>query len=297
MSISTDATDTLAVTEAGVYDLPADVYHADPVPGGSLSSSGVRRLLPPSCPAKFRWAADNPPETKPEWDLGHVAHKLVLGTGPEIVVVEADDWRTRAAKEKAAEARAAGAVPLLRADWERCDAMAVALATHPVASALFDPDWGEPERSLFWVDPETDVWRRAMLDWLPEWDGRNRVALPDYKTARSATRRDIAKAVYDYGYHIQLAYYLDGAQALGLAGDDAAVLLIVQEKTPPYLVNVVQPDDVALSIARDRIRQAIDTYAECRATGQWPGYGSEVELVSLPYWAVRDHYETHWETW
>ncbi len=32
------------ITVAGVYDIPADVYHADPVEGGSLSSTGARTL-------------------------------------------------------------------------------------------------------------------------------------------------------------------------------------------------------------------------------------------------------------
>lgn len=43
-------TTTWTITEPGVYDLPAEVYHADPVEGGSLSSTGARKLLPPSCP-------------------------------------------------------------------------------------------------------------------------------------------------------------------------------------------------------------------------------------------------------
>ena len=40
----------LAVAEftAGVYDIPEDLYHRDPVPGGSLSCSGAKKLLPPS---------------------------------------------------------------------------------------------------------------------------------------------------------------------------------------------------------------------------------------------------------
>src|SRR5258708_26204894 len=45
---------TTLFRSAGVYGIPADAYHADPIEGGSLSSSGARRLLPPGCPALFR---------------------------------------------------------------------------------------------------------------------------------------------------------------------------------------------------------------------------------------------------
>ncbi len=34
------------ITAPGVYVIPADDYHADPVPGGSISASGARRILP-----------------------------------------------------------------------------------------------------------------------------------------------------------------------------------------------------------------------------------------------------------
>ena len=44
----------VVVDEPGVYDgLDEAAYHADPVPGGSLSASGAKLLLPPSCPALY----------------------------------------------------------------------------------------------------------------------------------------------------------------------------------------------------------------------------------------------------
>jgi hypothetical protein len=79
--------DTTVITQPGVYDLPADVYHADPVPaelGGSLSSSGAKLLLPPSCPAIYQWARTHPTYSD-AFDFGHAAHKKVLGAGAEIV--------------------------------------------------------------------------------------------------------------------------------------------------------------------------------------------------------------------
>jgi hypothetical protein len=42
------------------------------------------------------------------FDFGHAAHKLVLGAGPEIVVVDAERWDTKAIKEEVAAIHAAG---------------------------------------------------------------------------------------------------------------------------------------------------------------------------------------------
>jgi len=39
------AEERTVIRRPGLYDLPEHIYHADPVPGGSLSSTGARRLL------------------------------------------------------------------------------------------------------------------------------------------------------------------------------------------------------------------------------------------------------------
>lgn len=275
------------ITKPGVYpDLTADQYHADPVPGGSLSSSGARRLLPPSCPALYRWEQDTPQPPKAEFELGHAAHKLVLGTGPELAVIDVNDWRTKAAQQKRREARERGAVPLKRSEHEQVQAMASALAAHPVASALFGEGLGEPEQSLFWRDPQAGIWRRARLDWLPS-PRPGRMVIPDYKTAAAVDEDSIAKAVENHGYHQQAAWYLDGARALRLA-EDAAFVFVFQAKDPPYLVHVVELDSLALRIGAAKNRRAIDTYRECRETGRWPGFADrEITSIPLPAWAER----------
>jgi hypothetical protein len=275
----------------GVYDIPEDMYHRDPVPGGSLSSSGARKLLPPSCPALFRWWTTRTQPPRREFDFGHAAHLMVLGVGPELVVVEAKDWRTKVAREARDAAYAAGKVPILAAEHRQVKAMAAALQRHPIASALFNPEQGEPEQTLLWQDPQTGVWRRARLDWLPN-PGNGRMIVADYKTTRSANPAAIAKAVHSYGYHQQHAWYIDGILDLGLAGQDAAFVFVFQEKTPPYLVTPVALDAAAVRAGRALNRQAIDTYRHCIETGHWPGYTDDIPLISLPAWAEHPYEET-----
>jgi hypothetical protein len=274
------------IVEPGVYDLPDSVYHADPVPGGSLSSSGARKLLPPSCPAIFHHERSNPREPTQAFDFGHAAHKMVLGSGPEIVLVDRERWDTKEVKAELAEIRERGAVPLKRSEYQQVQDMADALRQHPVASILFDPEYGTAEASLFWRDDPSGIWRRARLDWLPEHDPCARMILPDYKTALSANPAEFTRTAWKYGYHQQAAWYCDAVTALDLT-EDPAFVFVVQEKTPPYLVSVIQLDTEAHRIGQHLNRRAIEIYTECTTTDTWPGYGSDVELVALPHWYTR----------
>lgn len=274
----------LTITEPGVYaGIPDAVYHADPVPAGSLSSSGARKLLPPSCPALYKHYRDNGQAPKRDFDLGHAAHTLVLGAGPEIVEIQHDSWRTNAAKDAAAAAREAGKVPLLSADYATVQAMAAALREHPTAAALLRPEGGRPELSMFWVDPETRIWCRARTDWL-DVSRPGRLIVPDYKTCVSAAPDDLQRAIWDHGYHQQADWYLGGLRALGLAGEDSQFVFIFQEKRPPYLVTVAQLDPFALKVGAHLNREARHLYRDCVQSGRWPGYTDDVALIPLPGW-------------
>ena len=295
MTTTTDAPplefEDYAVTGPGMYDMPEDAYHADPVPGGSLSSSGARRLLSPGCPALFDWERRNGKLPTEAMQFGTAAHHQILGTGAEVVPIEFDNYQTKAAQEAKAEAIARGAVPMLPHQMDALGAMAKALREHPLASKLLTR-WGRPEQSAFWRDRETGVICRARYDVLPSGPtALGRPVVPDYKTAVSASPEAFSKAVNERGYHQQAAWYLDGLRALDLAGEDAAFAFVVQEKTPPYLVAVYQLDVAALMIGAYRNRKALRTYAECTASGHWPGYSTDIETVSLPAWAENRAWE------
>lgn len=270
-----------AVAERGIYSMSEAEYHANP----ALSSSGARKLLPPSCPALFRYEQDNPPEPKAVFDLGHAAHKMVLGVGPEVVRSPFDDFRTKAAREWRDDVRSRGDVPLGGDDYETVRAMARAILAHPIASSLLADGTGTAEPSLFWQDEQTGVTRRARPDWLPN-RMKGRTIISEYKSARSAEREKFMRAAMDYGYHQQGTYYLDGVRALELA-DDPVFVFIAQEKTPPFLVNVIQLDVRAVRIGNILNRRAINLFAECTRDDRWPGYSDEVEIGSLPAYYER----------
>lgn len=277
----------------GVYDLPADEYHARP----ELSSTRVRKLLPPSCPAHFKHWLDSEGETKPAWEKGKAAHKLVLGAGPKVIAVkdewgqDPNAWRTDKVKARLAEIRDRGDVAVKQDVYDDVHAMADAIRKHPVAAALLDPSAGRAEQALIWRDERTGVMCRALVDFLRHPVAGRRFILPDYKHTGAeygASPEKVGRTMGDLGYHVQLAWYLMGVRALGLAGDDAEALLIVQEGRKPYLVTVAQPDPTAMRMGAIRCRQALDLYAECVAADRWPGYSDDVVLAELPPWETRE---------
>jgi hypothetical protein len=270
------------IAEPGVYEMPSEVYHAHP----ALSSSGARLLLPPNCPALYRWRRDHPPESTRTFDFGHAAHKMVLGEGMEIVAIDAPDYRTKAAQAERDAVRDAGKVPLLDHEVKTVLGMADALRAHPVAAALIE--WpGKPERSLFRQDKATGVWLRSRIDWLPQPTAGGRMTIPDYKTTVSAEPLAFGRSVARYGYFQQAAWYVDMVLALGLA-EDVHFVFLAQEKTAPYLVTVFELDEYSLELGRKRNRKAIDLFARCVERDEWPTYAAGVETLTVPVWADDD---------
>ncbi|MFI8962105.1 PD-(D/E)XK nuclease-like domain-containing protein [Streptomyces sp. NPDC053493] len=264
--------------EPGLYDIPAEQYHRDPIPGGSLSSTGIRRLT--DCPARFKYFLDNPEPYKPAYEFGTSAHTVVLGDGPELVVVNAVRWDTKEVKAKVAAIRAAGNVPLKPEARKRIDDMAEVLSQHSEASELLTPGSGIAEQSAFWPD-EHGTWHRARFDWLREED------IVDYKTARSVHPEAIQKAVYQHGYFQQDPHYRRVAIELGLIPPHGTFKFVMQEKEPPYLVQVVELDFPARAIGAEYNARAAHTYRLCQATGEWPAYSSTTLHISLPPWAEK----------
>lgn len=299
------------ITRPGVYDLTFPEYLADPVVGGSLSSSGARMLLKRT-PAHFRHYADHPEdrETSDAFDLGSTVHDLVFGVGKGYVEVKRDNWRTNAAKEEAAAARAEGKTPLLSKDLAKAREMAAAVRAHPLAAALFDPAMGKAEQTIVWrTAPVTGatpdgwatrdpVWCRALIDFLrlPHDDGRPYI-LPDLKTCESAKPDDVMRSADRYGYHVQGEFYSRAVRSVpGLVAPGQAVrfALVSVEKTKPYLVSVVLPDADAMKVAARRVDDALALYARCRAAGEWPGYGDAAVVGELPPWATRELRDDAW---
>lgn len=260
-----------------------DWYHADfgPVPEGSLSSSGAKLLLPPSCPAIFEYQRRNPKPSTKSMELGTVVHGMVLGTGQEVEICDYPNWTSGDAKKAKAKAIEAGRVPMLPHQHGQAQAIARAVIEHPTAGALFAE--GDAELSGFWRDPEFGVWRRCRWDWLTPYG-----EIVDLKTCASAAPQDISKALFNFGYYQQNAWYRDGYTALfGEEPRDFLNVFVSTSPDEPYLVTIARLPDEHVELGRKRNREALERYADCTAAGVWPAWSDDIIDIPLPYWAAK----------
>lgn len=280
------------ITEPGVYDIPSETYHRDPVKGRSLSYSGSKRLL--ISPSHFREYRDNGGPNRESLDLGKAAHKKVLGVGEDVVVVNAEDWKAKRAQDARKAAYARGAVPILIKQARQVARMAIKLRRHPLASRLLNPEHVIFEQTIVWRDPVTGVWCRLMSDAIRAIDSNGIRYVLDYKTRAGSGLAGLGREVFTYGYFAQGAWYLDGIRAmegLGLLprAEHNVFVLIFQEKDAPHEVACVDlhPEDIAAGDAQNRDMRRL--YAECQAADRWPG-PAEDEFVHarMPDWA---HYQ------
>lgn len=262
--------------------IPEHVYHDDKQ---SLSFSGAKLLLPPSCPAKFKEYRDNPPKPRRVFDFGHLVHKLILKEGGEIVEIDAPDFRTKAAQQARDEAHAEGKVPVLAKEVERARIIAERVHQHPAAGPLLQR--GHPEMSLYARDRETGVELRGRIDWLTLHNEQTTAV--EVKTTVCAEPDDFSRTGGRLRYHIQGAWYLDLLIALGITPDPAFYTIAV-EKEPPFLVSVVEWDAPSIARGRELKREAIDIYADCVRRGDWPSYpdNDQITPISVPAWELDD---------
>lgn len=261
--------------EARLYfDMDDATYHADPVPGGSLSST-FARLLTNHVPAKAQARFVGRKPTK-SMNLGKAAHRHALGSGPELITWQ-HDGRTKEGKaERAALAdRIANeeAAAVTEAERTQIEDMVSVLLSHPEVRLILAV--AKAEVSGFWT--ESGTWLRARYDLLGD------VYAYDYKTTQDVSQRGFSKALGAYGYHQQADFYLRGLRALQHPAGERPLRFICQETEPPYLVQIHTPDEAAMAWAAEQNQQAIATYKECKRTGKWPGYPSLIaEPTALP---------------
>ncbi|MFF3998607.1 PD-(D/E)XK nuclease-like domain-containing protein [Streptomyces cyaneofuscatus] len=271
------------VTAPVVIDgMTAENYHADKT---SISSSGLRALLNPGCPAQFKYDRDHQQPPKREFDLGNAVHTKVLGEGHDIVEIDYPNYLKADARAARDEAYASGKVPLLPKEKAQVDAMEQAVREHPLAGPLFTLGTGIPERSIYWTDPDTGVRCRVRPDWLKQLPGTTLCV--DLKTIKDAAPDTISRAIRDHNYHQQDPFYIDGIEAAGLAPEGCRFIFVFISKIAPYLITVRELVDQDRDIGRARNQRALRIYAECESTGIWPdwtGPVTEIPQIGMPSW-------------
>jgi len=259
-------------------------YHADATGYPPSLSSSIAKLLITRSP-RHAWLAHprlNPnyrPEESSRFDLGSAAHALLVEGQDRMAVVEAQDWRTKAAQEARDAARAQGKFPVLAYQHtvvkEMVKVCKQAVADNEdLAGYTLDGGDGISEHVIVWHEGAT--YMRARLDRV----SKDRKVIFDYKTTDNAEPESFLRQIFSLGYDVQGAFYLRANQR-----PETKYVLVVQEIEPPYAVSFLGLSPDVIELGKRKVERAIALWRECMASGKWPGYPQRVCYVEAPAWA------------
>lgn len=266
-----------------IEKIAAADYHADP--DGPTLSSSIAKLIVQASPL-HAWTAH--PRLNPDWrpddrstfDMGRVIHGVFLEGQAAVEIIDAPDYKTKAAQEARDAARAAGKTPILTKQWPDVQRAVLAVSDHLLVGHKADPPLfrdGQGEVCVRWNDAGVEC--RALLDWLRD----DRLAVDDLKcTTRSANPRQWARQLFSLGYDMQAEFYTRGVELL--TGVRPVFRLAVVEISPPYAVSVIGLSPDAQVLARKKVDLALEVWRRCMDSGEWPGYPADVAYATLPAW-------------
>lgn len=144
---------------------------------------------------------------------------------------------------------------------------------HPKLKQLLSS--GSPEETWLWTDQFTGVECKARSDWRSDMD-----MFVDLKSTEDASVVGFSKSILKFRYHVQEAFYTDGARENGF--NPKAFIFAAVEKSPPYLVKLHVISDEFQDFGRECYRENLIKYKECKDSGVWTGYGQDINQVELP---------------
>jgi len=268
------------ITKEGVYRMPAADYHADPCPEPSLSNSLAQVLLSGSL-LKAWW---NHPRLNTNYKHDD-NDKFDLGTAEDesnLVIVQADDWRSKDAREARDRARGVGKIALLAHQHSAVTNM-VTVAKQFISHSDIADEWkaGQSEQTFVWK--EDGVWLRSRLDRVT----KDRKCIIDYKSTSDASPEGFQRQIIRMGYHIQDAFYRRAVRHT--CDEEAVFVFLAQEIEPPHECSLHACDPALQEISDAAVERAIGVWRDALKTYEWPSYGGRIHLVIPPNWLMSQH--------
>lgn len=281
---------TTLITEPGVYDIPAEIYHRDPVVTPSLSRSIAKVIVERTpCHARHKHPRLNPDwveENKGIFDIGHAFEQMLLQDASKIVLIHAENYTKggKVAREARDDAYNAGQTPLLDHQFVEVSAMVRAaraqLPLHEDAADAFQN--GKAQQTIVWREQTSTgpIWCRLLLDWLPNERHRGTI-FDDVKTTKNANPDVWWRAAIATGIEYQAAFYLRGIRAV-LDIDMPRFRFVVVETEAPYALVVIELTPEMLALGEAVVHKAMELWGQCVAEDRWPAYVGKTHYMDLP---------------
>lgn len=252
-----------------------------------ISASDLKKMM--KSMATWKYSKENPEEgDTPAFKFGRAYHKFCLEPydfDNEWIVSPKFDRRTKEGKEAAAkfEKDAEGKEVIDEETYQILVEMREALYKTPYVKKLI---YGEHEKSFFWTDAKTGIPCKCRPDSYGEFGSQKIIV--DLKTCSDAETSVFMRDAIRFGYDIQAAHYVDGME--NISNENYSFVFIAQEKTAPYLVNVLQADDYFMQNGRKVRDSLLETYMKCIELDEWPGLmgfaedKTYIQSLSVPEW-------------
>ena len=217
---------------------------------------------------------------------GRILDRMLLGVGPELVIIDAKDFRTNAAKDARDAAEAAGKLPILVGKLDAYNEVVEAWRAQ-LEERGCNMTSGMVQKRLEWESEGVPCCGKP--DSIVT-DGK--VTIYDLKSVEDASDEAIVRATVNYGWDIQAAAYVEGVEATipELAGRVEYKLVACEsERASAFSVNVKPMGRTMLELGARKWARAKRIWGECLRSGKWPGYAG-TPLEATP-WQLSDELE------
>lgn len=255
----------------------ADYFAVD-----AASNSGLKLVR--RSPAHFKYREPEDGDTRAK-QIGTALHAAILEPehfAKHYLVSTVDDRRL--AEYKGLAKDVGGDRVLTISEHRRIVDMQESVYRNKRASSILQAH-GRRELSVFTKDPVTGVDVKFRFDF--KGDG---FTAADLKKCQDARGSEFVRAISNYGYYMQIAFYMDMWKA-ETAEDIREFPIIAVEENAPHGCICHDLDEVALMLGRKHYREALNTYAECLERGVWPAYGDDSELTSVTGWMADELFD------
>lgn len=257
----------LEPTESGIFDMPDPIYRR-------IKALNITYAKLFNKSAAHVWQAFNDPAS-----IVGATYAMEVGTAFHWAVLEPDRFKRELKIDQAISKNSTayktwreevkGKLVIKAADYVAVKTMVKKLMKKQAAQRYLSD--GYPELAMLWWEPDYEIWCKGKIDWVTA-DGN---ALVDLKKTQNASKFGFIKSIINYEYYTQAAHYMRGYETC-MGYRPAEWIWIAAEQLPPNESNVFVADPVEIDMAENRVLTWYRRFAECKRTGNWPGYPDEV---------------------
>ncbi len=253
--------------DEGIYtDLDIEEYHRS---SGGISNSGIKLIL--DCPKRYyhEYLSGKPKREK--------SADFILGDAIEMKIFEPEKFDSlyiplpETFKIKSGKAfeeferTNTGKHILSRSDYEKVMKTAEAVCDNWFFKAVRND--GKIQQSYFWKD-DNGVLLKSRPDWISD------DFIIDLKSTKDVSPKGFQWAIRDYGYDMQAYMQLEGTRVL--TGKTRKHVLLVVEKTEPYIVQAYTLKEEHLTRGEENCKNGAFIYQQCLENNYWPGYDDSI---------------------